>query len=86
MKAVAELVGEKCEFEDPAIILERYGLIIGGIPPFGSLLGLDTYFDHYIESKDNIAFNCGLATESIVMKADDLIRIVNPKLASFTKT
>ena len=33
MKAVADLVGEKCEFEDPAVILERFGLIIGGVPP-----------------------------------------------------
>lgn len=85
MKAVADLVGEKCEFEDANVILERYGLIVGGIPPFGNLLGLDVYFDDYISTKDNVAFNCGLATESIVMKSEDLIRLVNPKLASFTK-
>jgi len=85
MKAVAELVGEKCEFEDPQVILERYGLVIGGIPPFGNLLGLETYFDHYIESCDKIAFNCGFSTESMIMKADDLIKLVNPQLATFTK-
>jgi nondiscriminating aspartyl-tRNA synthetase len=85
MKAVADLVGEKCEFEDPAVIKERYGLIIGGIPPFGNLLGLETYFDTFIESRDKVAFNCGLVTESIIMKADDLIKLVNPKMASYTK-
>lgn len=85
MKAVAELVGEKCEFEDANIILERYGLMVGGIPPFGNLLGLDVYFDDYITTKEKVAFNCGLTTQSIVMKAEDLIRLVNPKMASFTK-
>lgn len=85
MKAVADLVGEKCEFEDPAIIKERYGLIIGGIPPFGNLIGLETYYDAFIESRDEVAFNCGLSTESIIMKAEDLIKLVNPKMGSFTK-
>lgn len=85
MKAVADLVGEKCEFEDPSVIKERYGLIIGGIPPFGNLLGLETYFDAFIESRDMVAFNCGLSTESIIMKGEDLIKLVNPKIASFTK-
>jgi nondiscriminating aspartyl-tRNA synthetase len=85
MKAVAELVGEKCEFEDPNVIKERYGLIIGGIPPFGPLLGLETYFDNFIETRNQVAFNCGLSTESIIMKGEDLIKLVNPKLATFTK-
>ena len=44
MKAVAEMVGEKCEFEDPEVIKERYGLQIGGVPPFGQLLNLETFF------------------------------------------
>lgn len=85
MKAVSEIVGEKCEFEDPQVIQERFGLIVGGIPPFGTLLGLETFFDDYIETKDQIAFNCGLSTESIKMKSDDLIKLVNPKIASFSK-
>lgn len=85
MKAVAELVGEKCEFEDPEVILERYGLIVGGIPPFGNLLGLETYYDSFIASNDKVAFNCGLSTESIIMHASDLIKLVDPKIATFTK-
>jgi nondiscriminating aspartyl-tRNA synthetase len=85
MKAVADLVGEKCEFEDPAVIEQRFGLIIGGIPPFGPLLGLETYYDDYIGTKEQVAFNCGLPTESIVMEAEDLVKLVNPKWASFTK-
>jgi len=85
MKAVAEAVGERCEFEDPAVLEERYGLKIGGIPPFGSLLNLDTYFDEQIAKNERAAFNCGLLTESIVMQSNDLITLVNPKFGQFTK-
>lgn len=84
-KAVADLVGEKCEFEDASVIKERYGLEVGGIPPFGGLLQLDTYFDEEISSQEKAAFNCGLLTESIVMQAKDLIALVTPKLAKFAK-
>lgn len=83
MKAVAALVGEKCEFEDPQVILERFGLEIGGIPPFGNLLNLDTFYEESIASNERAAFNCGLLTESIVMPTKELIELVKPKLARF---
>lgn len=85
MKAVAELVGERCEFEDPETIRERFGLVIGGVPPFGQLLNLETYFDERIKDYEWSAFNCGLQTESIVMKSKDLINLVDPKFGRFTK-
>jgi nondiscriminating aspartyl-tRNA synthetase len=85
MKAVAEMVGEKCEFEDPEIIRDRFGLIIGGVPPFGSLMNLDTFFDEQISKTEHAAFNCGLQTESIIMKAQDLVKLVQPKLGRFAK-
>jgi nondiscriminating aspartyl-tRNA synthetase len=85
MKAVQEAVGEKCDFEDPATILDRFGLQVGSIPPFGILLNLDTYFDEQILSEAKAGFNCGLATESIVMKSKDLIAAVEPKLGKFSK-
>jgi nondiscriminating aspartyl-tRNA synthetase len=85
MKAVSDLVGEKCEFEEPAIILERFGLVIGGVPPFGNLLNLDTYFDQRILNGEKVAFNCGLQTESIVMPAQDLVTLTQGKVAAFGK-
>lgn len=85
MKIIADLVGEKCEFEDPEIIKERFGLIIGGVPPFGQLLNLETFFDERIRSLEHSAFNCGLLTESITMKSKDLIALVQPKFGCFTK-
>lgn len=86
MKAVAKVVGEKCEFEDPAVILERYGLEVGAVPPFGNLLNLDNYYDESILAQEKAAFNCGLTTESIIMKPQDLVELVDPILGIFSKS
>ena len=85
MKAVAEAVGEKCEFEEPEVIKERFGLIIGGVPPFGNLLNIDTFFDEKVSLAAKAAFNCGMQTESIVMGGKDLIQLVQPKIGRFAK-
>lgn len=85
MKAVAEAVGEKCEFEDPDVIKERFGIVIGGVPPLGPLLNLETFFDERLEKCDRAAFNCGMQTESIIMKSADLIKLVQPKIGRFAK-
>lgn len=83
MKAVAAAVGEKCEFEDPEVIKERFGLLIGAVPPFGNLLNLETYFDEGILAHKRCGFNCGLRTESILMNPHDLIKLVDGKVGKF---
>ncbi|MCI0382287.1 MAG: aspartate--tRNA(Asn) ligase [Chlamydiae bacterium] len=85
MKAVSDIVGEKCDFEDPEVIKERFGLITGGVPPFGNLLNMETFFDEGILQEKKSAFNCGLRTESIIMSSKDLITLVEPKIAKFSK-
>lgn len=85
MKAVTDTIGEKSDFEDPKVIEERFGLLIGAVPPFGPLLGLDTYFDESIFSEADSSFNCGLRTESIVMKSADLKKVVEGKVGLFAK-
>jgi len=85
MKQVAKIVGEKCEFEDPAVIEDRFGLLIGAVPPFGPMLNLETYFDEGILKREVAVFNCGLRTESIEMKSQDLIKLVDPKIEKFSK-
>ncbi len=83
MKAVATIVGEKCEFEDPLVIKERFGLEIGGVPPFGNLFNIETYYDETILTNEQSAFNCGLKTESIIMSAKELVDIAEPKIGRF---
>lgn len=85
MKAASEIVGEKCEFEDPAVILDRFGIIVGGVPPFGNLLNIDNYFDESLKKEQRAAFNCGFPTESIIMASKDLFGIAEPKWGHFSK-
>jgi nondiscriminating aspartyl-tRNA synthetase len=86
IKAVQEAVGEKCDFEDPAVIKERFGLIIGGVPPFGNLLNMDNYLDEQVQNQERAAFNCGLVTESIIMQSQDLCKVTEPKIGRFAKS
>ena len=83
MKSVALIVGEKCEFEDPLVIKERFGLEIGGVPPFGNLFNIETFYDETILTCEVAAFNCGLTTESIIMTSKDLIEVASPKIGRF---
>ncbi len=85
MKAVAEAAGEKCEFEEPENIKKRFGLIPGGVPPFGNLMDIPTFFDERIGENEHSAFNCGLQTESVVMKSRDLVSLVQPVKGLFGK-
>ncbi len=85
IKACAERMGEKCEFESPEVILERFGLPIGGIPPFGNLLNLDTYFDERIFLSSRVAFNCGFVTESIITESAGLLSLTAATIGQFAK-
>ncbi|HSX25894.1 MAG TPA: YbaK/EbsC family protein, partial [Chlamydiales bacterium] len=67
MKALSILVDENCEFEKIDVIKARFGLDVGGVPPFGSLLGLDVYFDTGIQNCKEVIFSCGPLNESIRM-------------------
>jgi nondiscriminating aspartyl-tRNA synthetase len=84
MKAVSEIVGEKCEFEAPEVIKERFGIQIGGVPPFGKLLNLETFFDQKVLQEARAAFNCGMQTESIIMPSRELIELAEGKIFTFS--
>jgi nondiscriminating aspartyl-tRNA synthetase len=85
MKKVKAQMGEEFHFEDPDTILKDFDIEIGGIPPLGNLLGLETYFDRDNLLEKTAAFNCGYKTKSIIMKLDDLIKVVNPIFVDFKK-
>ncbi len=57
---------------------KKFGIKVGAVPPFGRLLKLDLYYDMSIYNKDEVAFNIGLRTKSILMKASDLISVAQP--------
>lgn len=75
-KKLKVIIGEDFSFEKPEIILEKYGLIIGGVPPFGALLGIETIYDSSILQNEKVSFNCGTKTKSIDMKVVDFQKAV----------
>ncbi|MCA9385494.1 aspartate--tRNA ligase [Candidatus Dojkabacteria bacterium] len=85
MKKVKAVVGEACEFEKPEVIEKKYKVIIGGVPPFGSIMNLPTYFEKTILDEERAAFNCGVQTESVIMNSKDLVDIVKPELVDVLK-
>ncbi len=83
-KKMKKLLGDSFSFEKPEIILEKYGLIIGGIPPFGFLLGIETFYENSILENENVSFNCGTRTKSVGMTVKDFQKIVKGRWESFS--
>lgn len=78
---------EQCAFEleKPEKIKEKFGIEVGGVPPFGNLLGMKVYSDQDIQKNKDISFNCGLKTCSIDMKSSDLIEVVDGIMGNWSK-
>lgn len=81
LNALEGIFGEACELEKPDVIKERYGLDVGGVPPFGKLLGLDVYFDDDILNCQHIICSCGPLKESLRMHLIDLVYFARPIFA-----
>ncbi|MCK4670465.1 MAG: hypothetical protein KAT43_04635 [Nanoarchaeota archaeon] len=64
-------------------VKEKTGCAIGSVPPFGNIVGLDTYVDKDLLENEYIAFNAGSHTKSIIMRSNDFVKLVNPKIDAF---
>lgn len=84
--AYAELSGvnAKLEFEKPEVIEERYGLVVGGVPPFGEIFGIKTLIDAEVFTKTAAAFNNADLSESLLCQGQDLKTVLAGKLGKFT--
>lgn len=58
------------------------GVLMGGVPPFGSFFGLQTYMDLQVEQNERIIFNAGDRKFSIALLTSDYILTENPTLES----
>lgn len=76
-KKVREYLNSKISFEDPLVILEKYGIVVGGVPPFANLISENLIFliDKKVYLNEYVSFNCGLRTESIRMNAIDYKKV-----------
>ncbi len=73
------LVGDNVSF---AMDVEKVvDCVRGSVPPFGSLIGLQTYCDAHLAENEEINFNAGSLTDSIKMKYADYIAVEQPTIA-----
>lgn len=56
------------------------GVLVGGVPPFGSAFGLKTYVDPAVLKNEKIIFNCADRTVSVGMLSSQYTLIENPEI------
>jgi Ala-tRNA(Pro) deacylase len=62
-------------FATPEELLTLTGCTPGAVPPFGNLFGLTVLVDEELAHREDIAFNAGSHTVSIVMRCADFLRL-----------
>lgn len=68
----------------PEEVLKISGVPIGAVPPFGNLFNVVTYVDKGLLDNQEIAFNAGSRTYSVIMNSSDYLQSINPKIGQFT--
>lgn len=79
---VSKVLGEKFSVASAEEVEAFTGIQMGGVPPFGRLIGLEVYFDKSLWTKERSAFNCGRKDRSIIIKTEDLIKFAEPNRIS----
>jgi prolyl-tRNA editing enzyme YbaK/EbsC (Cys-tRNA(Pro) deacylase) len=85
LSKAAKEIGKKIETATAAEVTEVIHCPIGAVPPFGNLFGINVYIDEDVLKNEYVAFNAGLHTKSIKMKAADLFTVTNAKKGKFSK-
>ena len=57
---------------------------LGAMPPFGNLYGMSTYVARSLSEDEYITFSAGTHTAVVTLLTADYLRLVNPKIISFT--
>lgn len=78
LKKTSMILREEYDVAPKDEIEKVTGIKMGGVPPFGRVLGFEVYFDKAMYKKETSAFNCGRKDRSIVMKTSDLIKYAVP--------
>ena len=66
-------------------VYELTGLIKGSVPPFGKMLGFDTYVDPGLLENEWINFNAGSVSISIKMRSHEWFELTKPEILNFAE-
>src|SRR5262245_56250905 len=72
-------------FATPEELLTLTGCTPGAVPPFGNLFGLPVLVDEELAKREEIAFNAGNNTTSIVMRCADFLRLAEARVHKLAK-
>ena len=73
---VRAIVGVRTlRFATPEELLALTGCVPGAVPPFGNLFDLPLLVDEALAGRDEIAFNAGSNSVSLVMRAADFVAL-----------
>ena len=84
------LFKKQFEFKDlrmatPEEVEKVSGVMVGAVPPFGNLFNVTTYIDEGLLTNEEIAFNAGSRTKSIIMSSRDLVKLTNPTKGDYAE-
>jgi len=85
LKKLEKIVGDKLSFATKDAVLQATNCETGSVPPFGNLFGLPTFLDESVMENSFVNFNIGTLTKSVKISKQDLLRIMEPKIADFSK-
>jgi Ala-tRNA(Pro) deacylase len=57
---------------------------VGAMPPFGNLYNLEVWIDQVLTRDESIVFQAGSHVETLKIKYNDYVRLVNPKVGDFS--
>lgn len=85
-KKVRKILGsQKLRFATEDELIDLTGVKKGALPPFGQeLFSLDLYLDTSVHDYPEVAFNVGVTTCSCILKTEDYLKLVGPKLVQFS--
>ncbi len=75
---------KKIRFATAEELQQLTGLVPGSVPPFGKpILPFELYVDVSIQQNQEIAFNAGSLTDSIIMRTDDYFEVAEAEVFEF---
>jgi Ala-tRNA(Pro) deacylase len=72
-------------FATPEELLALTGCVPGAVPPFGNLFGLPVLVDEALAAREEIAFNAGSNTRSILMPCADFLRLSGARVHALSR-
>jgi Ala-tRNA(Pro) deacylase len=72
-------------FATPEELLALTGCVPGAVPPFGNFFGLPVFVDEELAQREEIAFNAGSNSVSIVMRCADFLELSGARVHQLSR-